>query len=494
MAPGSDPERLIAPGGARTPEIPGHVQSILERLRGAGHRAFVVGGSLRDALLGREPADWDVATDAPPERIQALFPGSHYENRFGTVLVPTPHETESATGGPAHAVADRPIAPLHPVEVTTFRRDHAYADHRRPERVTFTDSLEADLARRDFTINAIALGPDGLVDPQGGLGDLASRRIRAVGDPAERFDEDALRLLRAVRLAAQLGFEIEAGTLAAIKAHATAVRHISRERVGQELRKLLRAPHPGRGLRLLAETGLLEAALPPLAAQRGIAQDKIPGDDLWDHTVRTVDAAAELAPGDETLVLAALLHDIGKPETLADGHFYGHDEVGARLAEALLRDLAVPRREAQPVEGLVRCHMFRYEAAWSDAAVRRFIGRVGPELLPRLLQLRAADNLGSGGAAEAGGLAELAARIAAQEAAAVPLRLADLAIDGDDLQAELGLAEGPELGRLLQRLLDSVLADPSRNARDVLLADVRAWTGEGPEAQDDPAEGPPGAP
>jgi tRNA nucleotidyltransferase/poly(A) polymerase len=479
MAPQPGHERAAARSPAPAPTLPGHVSAILERLRTEGHAAYVVGGSLRDALLGREPADWDVATDARPERIQALFPGSHYENRFGTVLVP-----------PLRAGMTEPPALPHPVEVTTFRRDHAYADHRRPDQVTFSDSLEEDLARRDFTVNAIALGLEGLLDPQGGLPDLANRRIRAVGDPRARFDEDALRLLRAVRLAAQLDFEIEPGTRAAITANAAAVRHVSRERIGQELRKLLRAPRPGHGLRLMAETGLLEAALPQLAAQRGIAQDKIPGDDLWDHTVRTVDAAAQLAPGDEALILAALLHDIAKPETLADGHFYGHDEVGARRAEELLRDLAVPRREALPVEGLVRWHMFAYEPAWGDAAVRRFIGRVGAELLPRLLQLRAADNLGSGAPAGAGGLDELAARIAEQEAAAVPLRLADLALDGHDLQAELGLTQGPELGRLLGRLLESVLADPSRNTREILLADARAWTSDGLGAHDGLAGGP----
>ncbi|MGZ6293530.1 MAG: HD domain-containing protein [Candidatus Limnocylindrales bacterium] len=447
------PRPKVASG--RLPTVPAHVTAILERLRLEGHAAYVVGGSLRDALLERHPADWDVATDARPERVQALFPGSHYENRFGTVLVP---------GAP------------QPVEVTTFRRDHAYADHRRPDQVTFSASLEEDLARRDFTVNAIALGPAGLLDPQGGLPDLDARLIRAVGDPHARFDEDALRLLRAVRLATQLEFEIEPGTLAAMRANAEAVRHVSRERIGQELRKLLRAPHPDRGLRLLAETGLLETALPVLAAQRGLAQDKTPGEDLWDHTVRTVAAAAELAPGDETLLLAALLHDIGKPETLADGHFYGHDEHGARRAEELLRDLAVPRREALPVEGLVRWHMFQYEPEWSDAAVRRFIGRVGPELLPRLLLLRAADNVGSGGRADAAGLGELQARIARQQAAGVALTLADLAIDGDDLQAELGLPPGPHLGQLLNRLLESVLADPSRNSRATLLADARAWS------------------
>jgi len=433
------------------------VTAVLERLRTDGHQAYVVGGSLRDLLLDRPPADWDVATDALPAQVTDRFPGSRQVARYGTVLVPGP------------TVGDE-------VEVTTFRRDHRYGDHRRPDRVTFTGSLAEDLARRDFTVNAMALGPAGLVDPHGGRADLSRRVIRAVGDPAVRFDEDALRLLRAVRLAAVLGFELEPATRRAIAQGAPLLRHVSAERRGRELRRLLAATPPSRGLQLLASTGLLEVLSPELAAQRGVPQAKVPGDDLWAHTMRTVDATALLAPGDEMLAFAALLHDVGKPSTQAEGHFHGHEVVGATLAARWLRSLGLPRREIDQVVLLVRWHMFHYEPRWSDAAVRRFIRRIGTTALPGLLLLRRADAIGSGDAPDRDPTAELRVRVAAQLDSGVPLSLAELAVGGDDLRLELGLPAGPAIGRLLGRLLASVLADPSRNTRATLLADARAWT------------------
>jgi tRNA nucleotidyltransferase/poly(A) polymerase len=448
-----------------TPRIPDHVSPLLATLWASGHAAYLVGGSLRDDLLNRPATDWDVATDARPERILVLFPGSHYENRFGTVLVPAP--------------------PGGPVEVTTFRHDAGYRDRRRPDHVEFGDSLHEDLARRDLTVNAIAFGRSRdaaaprFEDPTGGLADLAAGLLRAVGDPRRRFDEDALRLLRVVRLSAQLDFAIEPATLAALCEMAPLVAHVSAERVGQELRKMLAAEPPSRGFRLLASTGLLEQVLPLLAMQCGIPQAKAPGMDLWEHTLATLDAAARLSPGDETLLLAALLHDVGKPETLtADGHFHGHEEVGARRADELLRRLAVPRREAEPVVALIRWHMYGYESRWGDAAVRRFIRTVGPATLPRLFVLREADNLGSGAAADAGGLDELRERVGAELERGVPLVPGDLAVDGHDLQKELGLTPGPLLGRLLERLLEAVVNDPARNLRATLLADARAWLAE----------------
>jgi tRNA nucleotidyltransferase (CCA-adding enzyme) len=462
----SQTDRAGGADGSPAPRIPAHVIPILETLWAAGHNGYVVGGALRDALLGRPATDWDVATDARPEQLLSLFPGAHYENRFGTVLVP--------------------VEPGRAVEVTTFRRDIEYRDRRRPDRVEFSDSLGEDLARRDFTVNALAYGRDGagsdlrLVDPAGGRADLAARLIRAVGDPAARFDEDALRLLRAVRLATQLDFEIEPATLAALRAAAQHAGTVSSERVGQELRKMLAVPQPSRGFRTLAETGLLAPLFPLLARQVGVEQQKGPGVDLWEHTLRTLDAAARLVPGDETLAMAALFHDCGKPETWADGHFLGHDDVGARRASDLLRRMAVPRREAEPVVDLVRWHMFGYESRWTDAAVRRLIQKVGRETLPRLLMLREADNLGSGEPADAGGVDELRERIAAELERGVPLSTRELAVDGHDLRDAVGIPPGPLLGAILDRLLEAVIADPARNDRETLLADVRSWLEDDP--------------
>lgn len=456
--------------------VPPTVMELLDTLRAAGHAAYVVGGSLRDVLLGREAADWDLATDARPERLVQLLHGAVYENRFGTVAV-------RREGG------------VH--EVTTFRSEHEYADYRRPHRFEFGDTIDLDLARRDFTVNAMAwgsapagdaaapTGPAGpadglrparsLVDPYDGLADLAARRLRAVGAPVARFEEDALRMVRAVRLAATLEFEVEPVTRAAIRDRAELVRHLSGERVAAELEKLLAAPRPSVGLRLMADTGLLAVISPDLAAQLGVPQNKITGEDLWDHTLRTVDAVSADRP---VVRLAALLHDLGKPSTAADGRFIGHEQVGADLARELLHRLRFPRATQERAVLLVRHHMFDYQGAWSDAAVRRFILRVGRHGIDELFDLRAADNVGSGIPANANGLDELRQRVHEQLEAEVVLDRADLAINGDDLIAELGLATGPSLGRILDALLDRVIADPELNDRPTLLMLAQAMLAE----------------
>jgi tRNA nucleotidyltransferase (CCA-adding enzyme) len=448
--PGSQLTGLSATVGDAIPEA---VRDLLASLRDAGHAAYVVGGSLRDVVLGRRPSDWDLASDALPDRVLELFPGSIYENRFGTVAVRRDGEV---------------------FEITTFRSDHDYADFRRPHRVEFGDSIELDLARRDFTVNAMAWGArpgerDALLDPYRGIADAGARSLRAVGDPTKRFEEDALRMVRAVRLASTLGFEIEPATLDGIHARADLVRHLSGERIAAELDKLLGAPRPSVGLRLLQETGLLAGISADLAAQRGVPQNKVPGEDLWDHTIRTVDAAPASRP---IVRLTALVHDIGKPATFADGRFVGHETVGADLAGAFLDRLHAPRAVRERVTALVRQHMFGYEPSWSDAAVRRFIGKmdgIGEGALDELLALREADNVGSGLPAEAGRIDELRARVAAARDADLVLDRGGLAVDGNDLMTELGLDAGPRLGRMLEGLLELVIADPALNERPTLL-------------------------
>ncbi len=366
-------------------------------------------------------------------------------------------------------------------EITTFRSDHEYADFRRPHHVEFGDTVELDLARRDLTCNALAWGAPAetiaaggtpvLVDPYDGVADIAARTLRAVGDPRRRFEEDALRMIRTVRLAATLGFGVEAATLAGIQARAELVRHLSGERIATELDKLLAADEPSVGLRLLGDTGLLAGISPELAAQRGIPQNKVPGEDLWDHTMRTVDAAPAGRP---VVRLAALVHDIGKPATFADDHFIGHDSVGADLAGAFLDRLRSPRSVRERIVHLVRNHMFSYEPNWSAAAVRRFIAKISQdgeslEALDELFDLRAADNVGSGLPADAGRLDALRARVAEALAEGVVLDRRDLAVDGTDLMAELGLEAGPRLGRILDAMLERVQADPTLNDRPSLL-------------------------
>jgi putative nucleotidyltransferase with HDIG domain len=447
------PALIIAPVISIDP--PASVRALMDRLWSHGHAAYVVGGSVRDALLGRPAEDWDLATDARPDRILAVFPGSVYENQFGTVAV--------REGDAVH-------------EVTTFRSDHDYADFRRPHRVEFGDAIELDLARRDFTVNAVAWGatapdvarpPDPvLVDPFEGTVDIDRKVLRAVGDPPARFREDALRMVRAIRLAAVLDFTIEPATLAAISENAGLASHVSGERLAAELNKLLLADRPSVGLRLMASTGLLAVVLPELDAQRGVPQNKVAGEDLFDHTLRSVDAAPARRP---VVRLAALLHDLGKPATIDDGPFRGHEIVGAEMAEALMERLHLPRAAVGPVAHLVRTHVVTYEPDWGDAGVRRFIQRVGTAAIDDLFALREADNLGSGVPVDAHHLADLKARVAAELAASVVLDRSRLAIDGDDLMAELGLPQGPRLGRILDDLLERVIAEPKLNERASLL-------------------------
>jgi putative nucleotidyltransferase with HDIG domain len=435
----------------------------MDHLRAHGHAAYVVGGSVRDALLGREPRDWDLATDARPDAMLQLFPGAVYENAFGTVVVRREGEL---------------------LDITTFRNEHEYADFRRPHRLEFGDDIRDDLARRDFTVNAIAWGRDApnaietadvaegspvepaIVDPFDGVADLERGVLRAVGDPDTRFREDALRMVRAVRLAAALELEVEPATLAAIAANAALVVHLSGERIGAELTRLLEAPRPSVGLRLAEATGLLAVISPELAAQRGMPQNKVAGEDLWDHTLRSVDAA----PAGRPIVrLAALLHDIGKPATLADGHFHHHDVVGAALAVDLLARLRMPRATIDAIEVLVRHHMFDVHPDGTGAAIRRFIKRVGRGYVDELLELRRADDIGSGRPGDSPSLIALRARIDDELAVEAALDRYALKIDGTDLMRELRLQPGPRLGRILDELVELVIADPALNDAPTLL-------------------------
>ena len=458
--------------------LPPAVRHVLHVLLQAGHEAALVGGGVRDAVLGESPTDWDVATSAPPEVVAGLFPRATWENRFGTVTVLPPPGEDPA------------------VEVTTYRVEGPYRDRRRPDSVRWGDSLAEDLSRRDFTINALAWVPLDLAagrgllsDPFGGARDLADGILRAVGDPDARLAEDALRMVRAVRFATRFGLRLDEATAAAIRRHAPSAAALSGERIHDELRRILAADAPpSRAFSLMEELGLLAVLLPELAELRGVPQAKaVPGDAL-DHSLRTADA---LPAADPVLRLAGLLHDVGKASTLADGHFIGHERAGAQLAEALLRRLRYSRSDIARVARLVRHHMFAYTPEWTDAAVRRFVLRVGPDLLEDLYALRGADNLASGAREpNTGGLDELRRR-AARVLAGDPIGPGQLALDGHDLVRELGIAPGPEIGRLLGELLEAVLDDPALNRRGTLLELARRLHQAGPGA---PGQREPGGP
>ena len=435
--------------------IPSDVLGVCERLRKGGFQAFLVGGGIRDMLLGRPPADFDVATDAHPPQVMSLF-GARYAIptglQHGTVTV----VTESAAG------------PRH-VEVTTYRGEGAYIDGRRPSSVTYVGSLDEDLSRRDFTMNAIGFDPVSgeLRDPFGGQADMAARRVRAVGDPEARFREDGLRPMRAVRQAAQLEFEIDPPTRDAIRPTLDVFRKVSAERVRDEMLKLLGARHPSRGIELMRATGLLGEVLPELLESHGVTQNRFHKHDVYAHTLAVVDATE----GDAITRLGALLHDIGKPRARqpregAPGEysFFKHEYVGAEMAEEVCRRWKLSNADRERVVAMVAHHMFFYTPDWTDGTVRRFVRRVGADLLPRLFALREGDIAGRGFEEDPEvELGELRRRIAAVAAEDAAMRVSDLAINGRDVMRILAMPPSRAVGVLLERLLERVLDDPSLN-------------------------------
>jgi tRNA nucleotidyltransferase (CCA-adding enzyme) len=420
--------------------------------KNAGKSCYIVGGAVRDLIIGKSVSDYDAATDARPEEVMRLF----------RRVVPT---------GIKHGTVTV-MWKGKPIETTTFRRESGYADGRHPDEVEYGASLEEDLSRRDFTINALAYEPleEKLVDLYGGQADLGLRLIRAVGNPAERFAEDGLRPLRAVRFASQLGFKIEPETLAAIPSSLERFKLVSPERVREELEKILRSPEPSTALRLMEETGMLAIVLPELMRCRGVEQKGMHRFDVLDHLYASVDAA----PADPVVRLAALLHDIGKPETKAIGAdgiatFYGHEALSAREAAEVMRRLRFPNATTDEVAHLVRQHMFFYEDSWTDAAVRRFLARVGEAEVERLFALRLADGSGMTGIpVPPESLEPLRRRIARVLAEKEAFKLKDLAIGGNEL-ASLGVPKGPAMGRILAELLETVLDDPKQNTREKLM-------------------------
>ncbi len=441
----------------RAHEWPAPALVALARLRERGGKAYLVGGTVRDVLLDRVgDATLDVATSLSPEEVTARFPRVEPIGLpHGTVLV---------------------IEPGVRLESTTFRREAGYADARHPDRVEFVDDPLVDLARRDFTVNALAFEPHSgeLLDPHGGALDLERGLLRAVGDPEQRFREDALRPLRAARFAATLGFELEPATATALGSENDRVRGVAMERVREEWTKLMAAETPSAAIELLRRAGLLAIWMPELEACVGVRQNRFHAYDVYEHSMRTCDAA----PADRPRVRwAALVHDIGKPPTrvIRDGNatFYGHAERGAELADAMLERLRFATEERRAIVHLVRHHMFDFRREWSDAALRRWLRRVGIDAVADLFDLRIADVLGGGLASSPPILLEeLRRRIERLLAAEHAFTVKDLAIDGRDVMTALGVGPGPQVGATLEALLQRVLDDPARNRRDVLLEEL----------------------
>ncbi|MBN2553188.1 MAG: HD domain-containing protein, partial [Spirochaetales bacterium] len=434
--------------------IPGVVKNFSSFFAEAGFQCYLVGGAVRDMLLGRRVADFDIATDALPQEVSRMF----------RRVIPT---------GIKHGTVTVLFSGTR-FEVTTFRVDQDYRDGRRPETVIFSPSIREDLKRRDFTINAMAYDLQGrrLLDPHDGRRDLKAGVIRAIGDPLERFQEDGLRPIRACRFAAQFGFTIEERTFSSIPLTLERVKMVSAERIRDELMRILDAPVPSVGLSLLEDSGILLNIVPELSACRGVKQGQLHRYDVYWHLLYSCDAA----PRDNLVVrLAALFHDLGKATTRevgADGEirFHRHEQISAEMAEDILRRLRFPTRVVRRVAHLVAQHMFNYEPRWSDAAVRRFIARIGIENIPDILALRRADQLAMVGKRFVSpSLIALENRIQSVLAQETVFGLKDLAVNGDDLIRELAIPPGPKIGIILDALLESVLDDPKQNERSTLL-------------------------
>lgn len=454
------------------------VKKVADELSEAGYEPYLVGGCLRDLLIGKIPHDWDLTTNAKPEEIQKVFPESIYENKFGTVGV----KTEAKD--PAMAL----------VEVTTFRTEGVYTDKRHPDEVKFSDNVEDDLARRDFTVNAMAYlvesdkrNVKGLVDPFGGKEDLKNKVIRAVGNPAERFEEDALRLMRAVRFGAQLGFEIEKKTSEAIREKAGLLEFIAKERIREEFCKMLMTPRAAEGVYRLEELGLLKYVMPEL--REGIKMDQNLHHiyTVFEHNVNALAyAAKENFP--LHLRIASLLHDVGKPKSRGwkvgpkgsrtnkgekgEWTFYQHQYIGEKIVIPMLDRLKFPKKDIEKIALLVREHMFAFDAEIGTArGARRFVNRVGMENVEDLMRLREADRIGSGTAvAVPMRLRKFKAMI--EIAMKDPISAKTLKINGGDVMKLLKIPPGPKVGSVLAVLLENVLDDPKLNDKKKLLAEA----------------------
>jgi tRNA nucleotidyltransferase (CCA-adding enzyme) len=438
--------------------IPKEVKSVLKKLAEKGYESYIVGGCVRDLLRGIEPKDWDVTTSAKPEEIEKLFKKSFYENKFLTVTVQTGSKIPS----------------LKEIEVTTYRFEAKYSDKRHPDEVRFAKTLIEDLSRRDFTVNAMAVSADGeITDPFSGQKDLGNKIIRTVGDPEKRFGEDALRMMRAVRFAATLGkdWQIEPETAQAVEKNAPWLQAISKERIRDELLKIVMSQRAAEGIEILRKLGLLEYVMPELLAGYGVGQNKHHIYDCYEHSIKTLDYAAKQG-FNMHVRMAALLHDIAKPTVKQgegeDSTFYNHEIVGAKMTVRILSRLKFPKKDIEKIAKLVRYHLFYYNVdEVTESSVRRLVRQVGPENMEELLQVRMADRIGSGvPKAEPYKLRHL--KYIIDKVSQDPISVKKLKITGNDVMKILGIPPGPKVGQILDVLLGIVLDDPSKNKKDIL--------------------------
>lgn len=441
--------------------IPQEVKLILEKLEENGFEGFIVGGCVRDLLMGETPKDWDITTNALPEEIQKLFPDSFYENEFGTVGIKTRSEEEK----------------LAVVEATTYRTESKYTDKRHPDKIKFAQKLEDDLKRRDFTINAVAMDKRGkLKDFFGGQDDLKKKTIRAVGNPEERFAEDALRMMRAVRLATILDFQINPATLEAIKKNHESLRRISAERIHDELIKIINSSRADQGIELLRETALMKYVIPELLEGVGVEQNLHHIYTVWEHNVRALKYAVEQDYSLEVRI-GSLLHDVGKPRSKrGEGRhstFYGHEVIGAKMTAQIVDRLRFPKEQANKITKLVRWHLFYYNPGEvTESSVRRLVAHIGQENVQDLLKVREADRIGSG-VPKAIPYKLRHLKFMIDKVARDPISPKMLKINGTEIMSLLNLPPGPKIGLITNALMEDVLEEPAKNTKEDLENRIR---------------------
>lgn len=437
--------------------LPKEVLDVLSIFKKNGFEIYVVGGAVRDILMGKIVYDWDFTTNATPENILNLYPDGFYDNSFGTVGI----EVEGF---------DRPF------EITTFRTEYGYSDSRRPDKVAWGKTLKEDLQRRDFTINALAIDPSlKIIDYYKGQEDIQKKLIRAVGDPNERFQEDALRLMRAVRIAGELNFKIEDKTLDAIKSNSSLINKIAKERIKEELFKALRSHHPYEGMILLRETGLMQEILPEVEKCFGVEQKSPNRHHIYDVGTHLLMSLKECKSQDPIVRFATLLHDVGKPQTfkkLQSGviTFYNHEMVSTKIATNIADRLKLSNKEKDKLIRLVRFHQFTVDEHQTDSAIRRFIRNVGLENVEDMLAVRIADRLGGGARETSWRLEEFKKRLI--EVQKEPFSIKDLKINGRDVMEILDINPGPKVGKMLEKIFLSVIENKIPNEKEALLNEL----------------------
>ncbi len=434
--------------------LPQSAQNIIDTFHKAGYEIYAVGGSVRDILMDRPTRGWDFTTNATPEETLTLFPDSFYDNQFGTVGIKISDDI---------------------YEVTTYRSEKEYKDHRHPDKIQWGKTLEEDLSRRDFTINAIAYDGKTFMDPYHGHADLKNKIIRTVGDANERIEEDSLRMMRAVRIASELGFMIEPETLAAMKTNAPLISDISAERIHDELLRILASPFAADGILLLKQTGLLKIIIPELDSAFAIGQKSPSRHHIYDVGTHSVMALKNCPTKDPVVRLATLLHDIGKVPTYKVDEkgiitFYNHEMVSTKLTKHILARLKFSRKDTEKILTLIRWHQFTVDERQTDSALRRFIRHVGKENLSDMLALRTGDRLG-GGAAETSWRMELFKK-RLDEVQKQPFTIADLKINGFDIMKALNCKPGPIIGKVLNDLFSKVESGKLQNEREILLKEL----------------------